>query len=349
MKPPPSPRRRRRRLPCCSQAEAPAAATSEQARSAGLQAGRRSASLSSLRLDQAPARSRSGGGQGRPERRRARSPLRPAHRRDRRGSSGFSAPTGSRSPPPIRSAPRSTLARAPRHSPVSSGSGSATSADASGHRYHVPTARPRIPAELRPYVTGVVGLSNRPVALPADLPHDALRPDDAAIAYDLAPLRQQGIDGTGESIAVVSLEPFPPNVSQTSSDVSTFRGQFGARGPVTRGREGRRGRDRVRPERGRPRPRRRQRDRARSADHQLRGAGDRRGRGRRLQPDRRRRQGRDRDLQLGALRLLAARPTSGRPSSVRSSWQSRAGSRSSSRAATAAPTTASGRTSRTTR
>ncbi len=102
---------------------------------------------------------------------------------------------------------------------------------ASGQRYHVPTARPRIPAELRPYVTGVVGLSNRPVALPADLPHDALRPDDAAIAYDLAPLRQQGIDGTGESIAVVSLEPFPPNVSQTSSDVSTFRAQFGARGP----------------------------------------------------------------------------------------------------------------------
>ena len=90
---------------------------------------------------------------------------------------------------------------------------------------------PRIPAGLRPYVTGVVGLSNRPVALPADLPHDALRPDDAATAYDLAPLRQQGVDGTGESIAIVSLEPFPPNASETSSDVATFRSQFGARGP----------------------------------------------------------------------------------------------------------------------
>ena len=103
--------------------------------------------------------------------------------------------------------------------------------DAHGHSYHVPTAPPRIPSELRAYVTGIVGLSNRPVALPADLPHDALRPDDAAIAYDLAPLRQQGVDGTGESIAIVSLEPFPPNARETSSDVATFRSQFGARGP----------------------------------------------------------------------------------------------------------------------
>jgi subtilase family serine protease len=103
--------------------------------------------------------------------------------------------------------------------------------DAHGRRYHLPTAPPRIPTGLRPYVTGVVGLSNRPVALPADLPHDALRPDDAAIAYDLAPLRQQGIDGSGQSIAIVSLEPFPPNDGKTSSDVSTFRGQFAVRGP----------------------------------------------------------------------------------------------------------------------
>ncbi|HEX4323199.1 MAG TPA: S53 family peptidase [Gaiellaceae bacterium] len=102
---------------------------------------------------------------------------------------------------------------------------------ASGGSYHEPTGAPRIPSGLRPFVTGVVGLSNRPVALPADLPHDALRPDDAAIAYDLAPLRKAGIDGTGEAIAVVSLEPFPPNVSETSSDVSTFRAQFGAKGP----------------------------------------------------------------------------------------------------------------------
>lgn len=105
-------------------------------------------------------------------------------------------------------------------------------AGSGGRRYHVPTGTPRIPGELRADVAGVVGLSNRPVALPADLPHDALRPADAAIAYDLTPLRQQGIDGTGESIAVVSLERFPPDVSQTSSDVATFRSQFGAKGPA---------------------------------------------------------------------------------------------------------------------
>ena len=106
-----------------------------------------------------------------------------------------------------------------------------THTDGTGRSYHAPTAAPRIPASLRPYVTGVVGLSNRPVALPADLPHAVLRPDDAQLAYDVAPLQKQGVDGSGESIAIVSLEPFPPNESKTRSDVSTFRSHFDSGGP----------------------------------------------------------------------------------------------------------------------
>ena len=103
--------------------------------------------------------------------------------------------------------------------------------DAAGRRYHAPTATPTIPAPLRPYVTDVVGLSTRAIATPADLPHGTLRPQDAALAYDVAPLLSAGITGQGQTIAIVSLEPFPPNVSQTSGDVKTFRSQLGIDGP----------------------------------------------------------------------------------------------------------------------
>ena len=104
--------------------------------------------------------------------------------------------------------------------------------DPSGLVYHAPAGTPRIPRELRPFVTGVVGLSTRPVALPADLPHQTLRSDDAALAYDVAPLRAQGIDGSGLKIAIVSLERFPPDQKQTRDDVSTFRSAFKANGPA---------------------------------------------------------------------------------------------------------------------
>ena len=104
--------------------------------------------------------------------------------------------------------------------------------DASGRRYHAPLSAPTIPATLRPYVTGIVGLSTRAIATPADLPHGTLRPQDGQLAYDVTPLLQQGITGRGQTIAIVSLEPFPPNVSQTSSDVKTFRSQFGIDGPT---------------------------------------------------------------------------------------------------------------------
>jgi kumamolisin len=89
-----------------------------------------------------------------------------------------------------------------------------------------------IPGSLRSYVTGVVGLDTRRIAIPADLPHGALRPPDAALAYDVAPLQQQGVDGTGQTIAIVSLEAFPPDYSKTKDDVSTFRSTFGAKGPA---------------------------------------------------------------------------------------------------------------------
>jgi subtilase family serine protease len=101
----------------------------------------------------------------------------------------------------------------------------ATPATVSGFLHH-------LPGELAPYVAGIVGPSTRPVALPADLPHGALLPEDAILAYDVDRLRNAGIDGTGQTIAVLSLSPFPPNGGDTSDDVSTFRDKFAPRGPA---------------------------------------------------------------------------------------------------------------------
>ncbi|HEY4346956.1 MAG TPA: S53 family peptidase, partial [Gaiellaceae bacterium] len=103
--------------------------------------------------------------------------------------------------------------------------------DRNGDVFHAPSREPAVPASLRPYVSGMVGLDTRSLALPAALPHGALRPDDAALAYDVDPLHAQGIDGHGLKIAIVSLEPFPPDQHETRDDVSTFRGQFHASGP----------------------------------------------------------------------------------------------------------------------
>jgi kumamolisin len=98
--------------------------------------------------------------------------------------------------------------------------------------YRAPTGAPTIPRALRPYVTGVVGLSTKPVAFAADLPHGTLLPADADLAYDVMPLYKQGVDGTGQTIAILSLSPFPPDGKDTSTDVSTFRGKFAPNGPA---------------------------------------------------------------------------------------------------------------------
>ncbi len=106
-----------------------------------------------------------------------------------------------------------------------------TAIDARASRAMISSLVHVLPKELRPYVAGIVGPSDRPVAFPADLPHGALMPDDAALAYDVGPLRKAGVDGTGRSIAILSLSPFPPNGRETSGDVSTFRDKFAPNGP----------------------------------------------------------------------------------------------------------------------
>ncbi|MFL5799670.1 MAG: protease pro-enzyme activation domain-containing protein [Actinomycetota bacterium] len=81
--------------------------------------------------------------------------------------------------------------------------------DAGGRRYIAPLRDPVVPDSLRPSVSAVAGLNG--LAFPATLaiPHgQGLLPDDAAKAYDATPLRDQGILGQGQTIAIVSFGSF---------------------------------------------------------------------------------------------------------------------------------------------
>ncbi|MGA2715763.1 MAG: protease pro-enzyme activation domain-containing protein [Bryobacteraceae bacterium] len=94
-----------------------------------------------------------------------------------------------------------------------------------------------IPSSLTPVVAGVKSLHDfyavplhRVVAMPGSTPRplfdpqsggNAIAPGDFATIYNVAPLYSAGIDGTGQTIAVVGRSNF------TMSDVSTFRSMFG--------------------------------------------------------------------------------------------------------------------------
>jgi len=81
-------------------------------------------------------------------------------------------------------------------------------AAADGERWHAPTRAAAVPAALRADVAAVAGLSTRPVQQPQDVPYGGLTAHAASIGYDYAPLAAQGIDGQGETIAIVSLTQF---------------------------------------------------------------------------------------------------------------------------------------------
>ena len=76
-------------------------------------------------------------------------------------------------------------------------------ATAAGARFFAPEARPRIPAALAPYVSGLGDLSDQPLHA-ADVPHSGLTPDVTAKAYDIQPLWNAGIRGQGQTIAVAT-------------------------------------------------------------------------------------------------------------------------------------------------
>jgi kumamolisin len=90
-----------------------------------------------------------------------------------------------------------------------------------GRRFHAPAGAPSIPATLSTAVTAVAGLDGRYPPSADDVPAQGLGPNEASIAYDVAPLRDQGIDGQGEKLAVISFGTFRP------SNVGGFDRHFG--------------------------------------------------------------------------------------------------------------------------
>src|SRR6185295_8191332 len=84
-----------------------------------------------------------------------------------------------------------------------------------------PLTAPVVPAAFADTVDGILGLDGRqrirpasgwrqPVGTPlrpaAAAPRFGLRPADVAAAYDLLPLQKAGLDGSGQTIAIVSFD-----------------------------------------------------------------------------------------------------------------------------------------------
>jgi kumamolisin len=101
---------------------------------------------------------------------------------------------------------------------------------APGYSYHAPMSRPAIPPEIAPAVTALVGLDSSPVAHPhirrisavagGGLPSQpnagtgdafgSLTVLDFANHYDVNPLYQRGVTGTGRTIGIMTLASFTP-------------------------------------------------------------------------------------------------------------------------------------------
>ena len=108
---------------------------------------------------------------------------------------------------------------------------------ADGRRFYAATTAPTLPPALREIVTGVLGLESYSAAHPAALrslpsaPRQAgqtvgFAPDDLARAYDFAPLRSAGLDGTGQTIAFAEIDTF------RRADIATYDREFNISAPA---------------------------------------------------------------------------------------------------------------------
>jgi len=102
--------------------------------------------------------------------------------------------------------------------------------DRDGRRYVAPLSEPVVPNALQRSVTGVAGLNGLAVPLPLAIPRpgEGLFPEDAARAYNVSPLLEQGVAGQGQTIAIVSFGSF------RNKDVEAFDRAAGLdSGPAT--------------------------------------------------------------------------------------------------------------------
>lgn len=102
--------------------------------------------------------------------------------------------------------------------------------DNDGRRYHRPLGTPAIPRSLRPAVTAATGLDTRPIPVYADVPRSGLDAPDLVNLYDIRALIDEGLDGSGQTVAVYSQDTF------RNSDIAAFDRQRGISGspPIRR-------------------------------------------------------------------------------------------------------------------
>jgi kumamolisin len=89
-------------------------------------------------------------------------------------------------------------------------------ADGAGHVYRRPLSTPVIPGALRASVLTVTGLDTKPTPVNAAVPQSGLAAPDLTTLYDIKPLIDAGLDGSGQTIAVFSQDTFLP------SDIAAF-------------------------------------------------------------------------------------------------------------------------------
>ena len=90
-----------------------------------------------------------------------------------------------------------------------------------GTRFYASAGEPTLPEVLQPYVTAVGPLTNYFEPQSHVVPAGGLAPDDLLGAYDIAPLRELGLDGTGQTVVFFESDGF------AQSDLDTFTAKFG--------------------------------------------------------------------------------------------------------------------------
>jgi subtilase family serine protease len=98
---------------------------------------------------------------------------------------------------------------------------------AAGQRVYAALGQPRMPPSFGDAVSGVLGLESVSSAHPADMARAAqvngngLSPSDVRQAYNIGPLINSGLDGSGETVAMAEIDTFK------QSDIDTYDNAYG--------------------------------------------------------------------------------------------------------------------------
>ena len=91
-----------------------------------------------------------------------------------------------------------------------------------GTAFYASVDQPRLPPALAAVVTSVTGLDNYRHARPYAVPSGGLNPTDVIAFYNLKPLRDRGLDGTGETIVLPEIDNLP-----NLDDLNKFATKYG--------------------------------------------------------------------------------------------------------------------------